>query len=352
MISGERNKDKLYYRHEENEKKRCPCCGSLETKKNGYTYSEILTKRGKTKRELHRYFCKACGKSFSSAGYDVRKRVCDEIRKEAVLDYVCTKSSASEVGKRYGVTKMSVLNWMNQNADDFPKLEELNKDEAWSGYITLDGKEIKIRKQRRVIFTASDAVLKKPLFYKVYDSEDSANTRDFIQEVKDAYPIEIVGVTSDFGRGKCFVKVIEKQLPQALHQICHVHFKRYVWLFLPKTRRSQYFWRNNVLKYLINKVLDAPTREESLNWLEQFKKRIKFFKASYHKRFICSLLRNYAALTAHYENPAIVKTSNVSENLNRQLERKLKNTDGFKTESNLLSFLKIWFVQNRKNRHN
>jgi len=352
MISGERNKDKLYYWHEQNEKKRCPCCGSLETKKHGFTTSEVLTKRGKTWRQLQRYLCKVCGKSFTSAGYDVRRRVSDEIKEMAVMDYVCTKCSASEVGKRYGVTKMTVLNWMNHMACDFPKLEELNKYDDWSGYITLDGKEIKIRKQRRVIFTASDAVLKKPVFYKVYDGEDSANSGDFIREVKDAYPIEIVGVTSDFGRGKCFLKVIERQLPQALHQICHVHFKRYVWLFLPKTRRSQYFWRNNVLKYLINKVLDVPTREESLKWLEQFKKRIKFFTASYHKRFIRSLLGNYAALTAHYENPTLVKTSNVSENLNRQLERKLKNTDGFKTETNLLSFLKIWFVQNRLNRHN
>jgi hypothetical protein len=78
-------------------------------------------------------------------------------------------------------------------------------------------------------------------------------------------------------------------------------------------------------------------------WLEEFKKRIAFFKASYHQRFIKSIIKNYEYLTAHYEDKELVKYSNIAENINRQLERKLKNTDGFKTIRNLSSFLKIWF---------
>ena len=46
MIYGKKSKDELYSCHEQNEKKRCPKCGSLETKKNGFTHSEILSERG------------------------------------------------------------------------------------------------------------------------------------------------------------------------------------------------------------------------------------------------------------------------------------------------------------------
>ena len=49
MIYGKKSKDELYSCHEQNEKKRCPKCGSLETKKNGFIHSEILSERGKVK---------------------------------------------------------------------------------------------------------------------------------------------------------------------------------------------------------------------------------------------------------------------------------------------------------------
>jgi hypothetical protein len=49
-------------------------------------------------------------------------------------------------------------------------------------------------------------------------------------------------------------------------------------------------------------------------------------------------------LTAHYDDPNLDRTSNVIENINRQLERKLKNTDGFKSDTGLNAFLKLWFL--------
>jgi transposase-like protein len=343
MLSGIRNKTELYSCHEYNEKKRCPQCGALETKKAGFIYSRIKSNRGMVKRKSQRFFCHECRTSFTDAGYNVRKKVSDQLKQSSVIDYVTTKASLSEIGRRYSLSKTSILNWLPDEALKHPELAQRRQGITWSGYLQIDGKEIRIRKRKRVILTASDSLNGEPICYGVYDKEDSECSKKFLVMAKEIYPVPVIGVTSDFGRGKCFVGVVEEIFPQATHQICLVHYDRYVWLFLPRTRRSRYFWRNQILKWFIRKILKAPTREESAYWLDEFQKRRSFFKADYQRRFVRSIIKNYWYLTAHFDDPKLVKYSNVAENLNRQLERKLKNLDGFKTDKSLGSFLRIWF---------
>lgn len=343
MLSGIKNNDELSSCHEDNEKKRCPRCGGLNTKRNGYRHSRVVSKRGLVIREARRFICLDCKISFTDAGFNVRKKVSDFLKREVVAKYVTTKASLREIGKLYGVSKTSILNWLPEESLKYPSLEQSSTGIDWSGYIQIDGKEIKIKKRKRVILTATDSINGRPICYGVYDREDSEHSRKFLEKTRDIYPKSVIGITSDFGRGKCFVGVIEEVFPQALHQICLVHYDRYVWLFLPRTRRSRYFWRNQVLKWFIRKILKATTREESLRWLEEFQTRKSFFKADYQRRFVRSVIKNYWNLTAHFDDPKLVKYSNVAENLNRQLERKLKNLDGFKREDSLFAFLRIWF---------
>jgi transposase-like protein len=343
MLYGKKNNNELYSCHEHNEKKRCPKCGSLETKKIGFINSRILTARGYVKRKTQRFFCKECFTSFTDQGYNIRKKVSDDLKRKSVLEYVTTKGSMSDIGKRYGISKMSILNWLEPIAKEFPELEKIKRREGWSGYIQIDGKELKLRKQKRTILIATDSKNGLPITYEIYNGENKEAAKAFLLRIKEIYPVPIAGITSDFGRGKCFIGIVEEIFPEAKHQVCLVHYDRYVWLFLPRTKRSRYYWRNRILKMMIKNILRASTKEESKFWLEEFKKRIPFFKAEYHRRFIKSIVRNYSFLTAHYDDKDLVKYTNIAENINRQLERKLKNTDGFKTEANLSSFLKIWF---------
>jgi transposase-like protein len=247
-----------------------------------------------------------------------------------------------------GFSKMSILNWLGKVASSFRELEKTLSKEGWSGYIQLDGKEVSIKKKKKTIFIATDSKNGKTISYGVYDKEDKHNSFEFLSRVKKVYPCEVIGITSDFGRGKCFISVVRKVFPNAKHQICLVHFQRYIWLFIPRTKRSKYFWRNQVLKWMIKKIIMAENQEESLYWLYEFIKRRAFFKADYHIRFVNSVIRNYKYLTAYYKDSELINNSNLSENTNRQLERKLKNTDGFKKEDNLKNFLKIWFSYYKK----
>lgn len=351
MSCGTISYDELSLCHAENEKKRCPHCGGLRTKRKGFSSSIIRTNRGSITRRLQRYYCFECKTSFSSSPASVsghRSRHSLPHRQKAVLEYVYSKSSSREVGRRYDVSHQTVLNWTYR----FGK--QINEDRIpgptqWSGYICFDGQESKVKGHKRVLLLAVDAYNSYPFVYRSGLAENRLLTEAFLEKVAGTYPVSIRGITSDFGRGKCFVVPVSELLPQVLHQICLVHYQRYVWQFIPRTRRSKFFWRNAVLKELIRRTIKAEDRDTSLYWLNTLLHFERFFRATYHRRFLRSIRKNYALLTAHYDDPELPKTTNVAENLNRQLKRKLKNLDGFKADETREIFIKLWLACYRLN---
>ncbi len=342
MLIDINNYDTICSCHEYKEKKRCSNCSSLNTKKNGIIYSEILTVRGKVKRKTQRFICKNCGKSFTHFGCNIRKRTSDTLKKQAVLDFVLTKNSLREVGNRYRISQTSILNWLSVISEDTYSFN-INASMC-SGIIQIDGKEIKLRGKKKSILLSIDAKTKQPLSYRISDGENKLAAESFLKSLKLKYPCEIRGIISDFGRGKCFLGVVKKVFPRVPHQICLVHFERYIWMFIPRTKRSKFYLRNRLLKSMIKNVIKASSREESIYWLDKINHFKPFFRASYHNRFIRSINKNYEYLTKYYEYDFLNTNTNIIENMIRQLNRKLKNLDGFKSEKNLADFMNIWFT--------
>ncbi len=327
--------------HEYNQKKRCPNCDSLNTKKKGYIFSERTTNRGKIKVKTQRFYCKDCQISFTNFGYNKRTHFAPKFKDKVVTDYISTKSSLSEVAKRHGICKNSILNWIPQRANLYQdNVLHSNIDETT---IYIDGKEIKINGKRKVVLVASSKLLDKPIYYKIYDREHSSSSEDFLNRLKKMYDNKIIGIVSDFGRGKCFVKPVNQLFEDVPHQICLVHYLRSVNINVPKTKKSKFFRRNIFFKNLIKSILNAETLQEAENNLSSLNHYEKFFRLKIHKRFIKSINRNFGLLTAHFHYDFLDKTTNKIENINRQLNRKLKNLDGFKSEKNMNHFLKIWF---------
>ncbi len=217
----------------------------------------------------------------------------------------------------------------------------VQKQKEWSGIIQIDGKIIKVNTKKMSLLIASDAETKEAFYYLLVEDENKLWTTQFLENVKKVYPVEVKGIISDFGRGRCFLKPIKKVFPNIPHQICLVHYLRYVWLFIPRTKRSQFFWRNKVLKGLIKKIIKAEKRSESLYWLKKLISLKPFFRADYHKRFINSVIRHHDYLTRYHRHSFLKTNTNIAENINRQLARKIKNLDGFKSLQNMEAFLKI-----------
>jgi len=85
---------------------------------------------------------------------------------------------------------------------------------------------------------------------------------------------------------------------------------------------------------MIKNVIKASSREESMYWLDKINHFKPFFRASYHNRFIHSINKNYEYLTKYFDY--LDTNTNVIENMIRQLNRKLKNLDGFNQRKTLL----------------
>ena len=333
--------------HEDNEKKRCPICKSLNTKKHGFINSNILSVRGIQKRKIQRFFCKECHKSFTSQGHNKRQKTSTHLKNKAVKDFVHTKNSLQEVADRYQVSKTSVLNWLKKTAsdisDNFKPLSNLDD------VLLIDGKEIKVNGNKKVLLISKTFLSKKIAFYSLYNSEDITSSIDFLTKIKELYKKNnIQGIVSDFGRGKCFLKSVKETFPTIPHQVCNVHFMRYLWLFLPRSKKNKNYEQNKKLKELIKNILYAPNKIQSLNNLKYLNSIADEFKIKYQKRFIRSINHNYDYLTKHYDYSFLPTTTNLLENYNRQIERKLKNLDGFKSENNLKAFLKIRINNEKK----
>jgi len=342
MIIDKSNYDLLYSCHEYKEKKRCPNCNGLNTKKNGFIYSQILTVRGRVKRKTQRFFCNDCKSSFTHFGKNIRQRTSNHLKKQAVLDFVLSKSSLQEVGNRYGLSKTAILAWLSLISNELHTFQI--EPSMCSGIIQIDGKEIKLKGKKKTILLSIDSKTKQPLSYMISDGENKLTTDCFLRSLKLKYPCEVRGIVSDFGRGKCFLGIVQKVFPNVPHQVCLVHFMRYVWMFIPRTKRSKFYLRNQLLKSLIKKVIKAPNRDESIYWLAKINHFKPFFRASYHNRFIRSINKNYEYLTKYFDYEFLNTNNNIIENMIRQLNRKLKNLDGFKSEKNLDDFMKIWFM--------
>ena len=246
MLIDKRSYDRIYSCHEYKEKKRCPNCSSLDTKKNGFIYSDILTVRGKIKRKTQRFYCKECGKSFTYFDNKTRKRTSDHMKRQAVLDFVLTKSFLREVESHFGISQTSVLNWLSRISDEIHSFN-INASMC-SGIIQIDGKEIKLDGKRKSILLSIDSKTKQPLSYKISDGENKQKAEIFLKSLKLIYPLETRYIISDFGRGKCFLDVVHKVFPHVPHQVCLVHFERYVWMFIPRTKHSRFYLRNSLLR--------------------------------------------------------------------------------------------------------
>ena len=343
IIIDTKSYETLFGCHAKKEKKRCPICGSLNTKRKGFSYGFLTNERGNVRVKNQRYYCHSCGKSFNHRGYNKRRHYSSALKEKLVLDYVLSKSSLMETGIRYRVSKSSILNWLPEVSGKYLSINLLPMNCDCSGYVQFDGKFISINGRKYCLLHASDIHTNEPICYALYEKENKESAYCFLRLLKRVYPVKIRGIVSDFGKGRCFLKPIEDFFPEVSHQICVIHYLRYVNLFLPRTRRSQYFLRNRLMKSLIKNILLAPDRSESKFRFMMFNHFSPFFKAEYHRRFVRSLNKHYRLLTSYYDDKNLKSDTNSIENRNRQLERKLKNLDGFGSIENAKKFLQIWF---------
>jgi len=68
------------------------------------------------------------------------------------------------------------------------------------------------------------------------------------------------------------------------------------------------------------------------------------FKASYQKRIIRSLEKHFDQLTVHHFHSDIPRDNNITENIIKQLNKKLKSAESFEAKESAANYLNLWFA--------
>jgi transposase-like protein len=253
------------------------------------------------------------------------------------------------VSNSIGISHQGMLNWVMEYGGNCRSplgvAQELKPE--WAGLLGVDGKELKIGGKSFVLLVAQDVLTFDPVFFSLVDGENMEASKRFFLIIRDVLKYPIRGIVSDLGRGRVFISLIEEIFPDIPHQACVVHFSRYVNMTIPRSKKSIYHQENRILRNTIKSILFAYDFNDAEEIFQRLSLARSFFKASYHKTIIKSLEKHFDLLTAHFHNPFLVRDNNITENLIRQLNRKLTQSGGFKSIENAYNFLKLWFIHYR-----
>jgi hypothetical protein len=249
------------------------------------------------------------------------------------------------------VSPPTVLNWVSEAGKACKDTIETNLElkPCWSGILGIDGKPIAIAGQKDVVLVAVDRLTKDLVHFQIVEEENEEGFKNFLLEIRDIIKYPLVGLVSDLGKGKVLVKLITNIFPDTPHQICVLHFSRYVDRMLPKSKKSKHYKENALLRKIINNLLFVPSLEEADYFYGYLMGNRHLLKVGYQKAIIKSVISHYSLLTKHFHYPYLPRDNNVAESVIKQLNKKLKLAEGYQTRETAYNHLKLWALCYRFN---
>ena len=212
-----------------------------------------------------------------------------------------------------------------------------------SRYVSLylDATYLSLRRDKvakeavHMIVGITDEGIKEILDYRLFPTESSENYKEMLLDLRERGLKEVLICVSDGLVG--LREVCLEVFPHTKHQSCWVHISRRVGHLVRVKDRG------TVLSDL-KEVYQAKSKQEALVNLEEFK-----LKVGKHYPKVVQCLHNTAALLSFYDFPQSIQrsiyTTNLIENLNKQLKRNTKRKEQFPNEESLERFICSFFIQ-------
>ncbi len=353
-------------------KMRCVHCQSMNTVKNGRRQIQLVNLENKNVGYVNRYKCKECGKSFSQRR-DKKKRYGMAFKKELARMHLEERMSYRVISKRLRektglrINKNSICRMVNEVASKSKSSLQIKTEynPKWEGYLTVDDKYVHVKKKRVLSLIAKDKS-GDIVHYEMIEEGDQSGYNNFFIFIKDRLEYPFKSVTTDLD--EMLEKAIMIVLPEkVIHQKCIRHAleavrkmtgyysKKRKYNILSKKieylkeclpdRKSSYKRTDKVINELLEekKVLEKELEEltimikriREISYQKEPKQSyidLKKFKRKYSKIYpsvVKFLNKHYNKLVSHQRDIRIPKTSNDAENLNRQIERRLKTIESF-----------------------
>lgn len=198
---------------------------------------------------------------------------------------------------------------------------------GWGGILGVDGKAIFVAGEERTLLVGVDQGTQDIVNALVLRTE----TEDgFERLVRDAvtvagYPLQ--GLVID--AAPSFMAAHLNYFPRVPLQLCRVHASRRLDFDIPKAKRSPDAPLRAELKDRIRKTLFAPDEATARHRFAALLSDRKQYRGLGRRDTIAALERRFDLYLTHYHLPQMPADTNITENVIKQLGKKLRLMEGF-----------------------
>lgn len=209
----------------------------------------------------------------------------------------------------------------------------------WGGFLGIDGKAIYVSGEERCLLIGVDHPTQDIVHALVLEAETEDGFAQLETEARlDAgYPLK--GVVSDLGPG--FAQAHRDHFGAVPFQACRIHFDRRLDQDIPKAKHSRKAALNQELKDRIRAVLYAPTYEDACALLHALCAERARFTGIGRVDSLGSLERNFELYMAHHFVDGLSADNNVTENVIKQLNKKLRLMEGFESMESAERYVRL-----------
>jgi len=286
---------------------------------------------------LQRFFCKTCGKSFTLGRDKARPgaRFADDVVDEAVRLYVQglpsyrVLSVLLERRLHRPVARITLNRWVDDAGGRSKTPLEVSSELAprWGGFLGVDGKFITAGRKEASLLVGVDHPTQDVVHALVLPAENGEGFERLVREAVTGAGYPLRGIVTDLGPG--FAQAYRAHFARVPFQACRIHFDRRLDQDIPKAKGTPNAAIYAELKDRIRAVLYAGTEEEARALLHALSAERGRFGGVGRVDSLRSVERNFGLYMAHHHTPGLPADNNVTENVIKQLGKKLRLMEGF-----------------------
>lgn len=276
-----------------------------------------------------------------------RARFDDGVRLEAVRLYVQGLSSyrtlarlmEHRLGRR---VSPSILNrWVDETAAAAmtPLQLSVGLSPRWGGFLGVDGKAVYVRGIEHSLLVAVDQATQDVVHALLVEAETSEAFYRLVREtvVEAQYPLS--GLIID--ASSSFVFAHRHYLAKLPVQLCRIHFCRNLDHEIAKAKRSPDAGLRAEFKQRIRDVLFAATESEARLRLQSLLADADRYRGLSRHNTLGQLQKRFDLFMTHHHHPGLPPDSNITENVVKQLGKKLRLMEGFQTVESAERFIRL-----------
>jgi len=252
----------------------------------------------------------------------------------------------------------------------------------WEGFLLLDEKMVSVRGNKLWFYVGVDTT-GDIVHCRAVNELTSTEAMAFIREIVDTLEYKVQGVTTDLDNS--LTNAIRRILPGKPHQICLKHAissvekaigytyvaQRQGWnrtsvrkqferlrdrkgIWVAKARReffdtyrtfktlSQRHRDLEALRSMLYGIVFARTRAVALEQLREFKRKRPPLSVAPQKRAAVNFLNRYFdEMMTYHSHHGMPRTTNLVENVNKQIERRVKTIEAFQSPSSAEEYMNL-----------